>query len=63
MGSPDGAAKCHVFYNLPNNIPKQGRTQRGGGSGATAPAEKTIFTIFRMSLLSILWIFGTFIGI
>jgi hypothetical protein len=26
-------------------------------------AEKTIFTIFRVSLLIILWIFGTFFGI
>ena len=26
------------------------------------PPEKTIFTIFRMSLLIILWIFGTFLA-
>ena len=35
----------------------------GGGQGGSAPPplpEKTIFTIFRMSLLIILWIFGTF---
>ena len=36
----------------------QGSTQHGGGgAGATAPLEKTIFTIFRMSLLIILWIY------
>ena len=36
--------------------------ERGQG-GATALIEKTIFTIFRMTLLIILWIFGTFFGI
>jgi hypothetical protein len=38
-------------------IYKQGRTQRGQAE------EKNIFTIFRVSLLIILWIFGTFFGI
>jgi hypothetical protein len=37
MGSPDGAAKCHVSDNLPNNIPKQGRTQRGGVEAGQLP--------------------------
>jgi hypothetical protein len=47
----------------------QGRTQRGrgggggGGGGTTSPLENTIFTIFRMTLLIILWVFGTFFGI
>ena len=49
-------------------IVAQGRTQRGGGGGAMGatappPPEKTIFTIFRMSLLVILWIFGAFFSI
>jgi hypothetical protein len=33
----------------------------GGGGGGNCPPDKTIFTIFRMSLLIILWIFGTFL--
>ena len=37
----------------------QGRTQQGG-QGVT-PLEKTIFTIFRMKLLIILWVFGTLV--
>jgi hypothetical protein len=36
---------------------------RGWQEGATALLKKTIFTIFRMSLLIILWIFGTFFNI
>jgi hypothetical protein len=36
---------------------------RGRQEGATALLKKTIFTIFRMSLLIILWIFGTFFNI
>jgi hypothetical protein len=36
----------------------------GGGGGNCFPTEKTIFTIFRMSLLiNILYIFGAFFGI
>jgi hypothetical protein len=41
----------------------QGRTQQGERGATAPPPEKTIFTIFRMSLLSILWIFATFFGI
>jgi hypothetical protein len=51
---------AQVATNLQQTC-SQGRTQPGG-QGATAPLEKTIFTIFRMSLI-ILWIFGTFFGI
>ena len=42
----------------------QDRTQRGDrrGGGGNCPLEKTIFVIFRMSLI-ILRIFGTFFGI
>jgi hypothetical protein len=32
----------------------------GGARGTTAPQRKLYFTIFRMSLLIILWVFGTF---
>ena len=39
----------------------QDRTQRGD-RGGNCPLEKTIFAIFRMSLI-ILRIFGTFFGI
>jgi hypothetical protein len=35
----------------------------GAGGGDTAPLETTIFTIFRMTLLIILWVFVTFFGI
>ena len=41
----------------------QDRTQRGDrGGGGNCPLEKTIFAIFRMSLI-ILRIFGIFFGI
>jgi hypothetical protein len=41
----------------------QDRTQRGDrGGGINCPLEKTIFAIFRMSLI-ILRIFGIFFGI
>jgi hypothetical protein len=35
-------------------------TAVGGGQGGNWPPEKTIFIIFKVSLLTILWIFGTF---
>ena len=40
----------------------QDRTQRGDRGGGDCPLEKTIFAIFRMSLI-ILRIFGIFFGI
>ena len=41
----------------------QGRTQREREQRATSLLDKAIFTIFRMTLLIILWVFETFFGI
>ena len=43
--------------------PGDTRAGEGQQEGATALLKKTVFTISRMSLLIILWIFGTFFGI
>ena len=41
----------------------QGHIQGGcQGGNCPPPLEKTIFTIFRMPLLIIIWIFGTFLA-
>jgi hypothetical protein len=54
----------------PGPYTAQGRGWQEGAAGgggrreeATALLKETIFTIFRMSLLIILWIFGTFFNI
>jgi hypothetical protein len=55
---------CTRLYRKLKIIVDISRAVHSGGRGATAPPpEKTIFTIFRMSLLIILWILETFFGI
>ena len=74
--SPGGQYKAYMPKNVPNiqriinndilkivNIVLVIGGGTRGGATAPPPPEKTIFTIFRMSLLIILWIFGTFFGI
>ena len=58
-----------IIFLLRRRFPIQGRTKGGGGGGRQGgnchpppprKPEKTIFTIFRMSLLIILWIFSAY---